>query len=419
MMKKWWKVLIVSALAASIGYAGETTIRWWVWMWDNPWQEETWTKSAKVFEEQTGIKVQIENVVWDKISEKLRAAVIAGNPPDVVMILRADTGWLAEAGFLTDLTDLAISELDLNDFRPGTVEDVTVNGRIYAIPWRRDGYALAVNMALLKEVGIYYPPNTLDEVKAYAARITAVLPDVYGWAMTLGKATATFYRWENVFYSYGGDWLSADRKAIAPNFLEAATKAFEFHADMAKYCPPSVMTDTDDDVLKLAATGKIAMWQEHLSGWRQTEALFSPEMLANIVWAYFPEGIYDPATNKSYRYTGTGGWNIAIPTGANVQAAWEFVKYWTSPENMGACVLTLPARISAMYHPRIEAIPEPFKFGALKPSLAGIPFAFVPEIRSLVWELTQQVVASKIDSKTAAQRLYNKIAEVIAKTATP
>ena len=413
--KVYWLSFLMGVLLllSGAGQAAGVTIRWWVWMWDNPWQQETWTASAQAFEQRTGIKVQIENVVWDQISDKLRAAVIAGNPPDVVMILRSDTYWLAEAGLLSDLTELAKAEIDLADFRPGTIEDVTVNGRIYAIPWRRDGYSLAVNTEILQKVGILYPPNTLDEVKAYAARVVEALPGVYGWGMCLGKKTAAFYRWENVFYSYGGDWLTPDGKSVAPNFLEAATKAFEFHAEMAKYAPPSALQDTDDDVLRLAAAGKIAMWQEHLSGWRQAQGLFTPEMLAHVQWVYFPEGKFDPATRTSYRYTGTGGWNIAIPKGApNFQAAWEFVKYWTSPENMGACVLTLPARISAMEHPRIAAIPEAFKFGALKPTLTG---PFVQDIRTLVWEQLQAVVLGTVTPQKAAETVYAKLNELLGK----
>jgi len=401
----------VLTLAVWPGLTRAETIRWWVWEWDSPWQEETWTAAVQAFEAQTGINVQIETVVWDQIASKLRAASIAGNPPDVAMILHADYAWLARGGFLADITSVAQSDLDLGDFKADALQSVTLDDRLYGLPWRRVGYALVCNTSLLKEVGILYPPNTLDELKVYAARVTESLDGVYGWGMPLGRASAAFYRWENVFFSYGGDWLNEDGTAPADNFLEAATKAFQFHLDMAKYTQPTLIEDTDDDVIRLAAAGKIAMWQDHMSAMATIEALFGSEGVKALEYAYFPEGKYDAASRTSYRYTSVGGWDIVIPAGTkSFDAAWQFVMFWVSAENMGATTLGLPTRISSMQHPRIAVIPDPFKFGAIKTTLT-VPGA--AEVKNVVWEQLQAVVLGQVSPADAAETVYNKLVDVI------
>jgi len=386
-------------------FAKEKKITWWLWHWDPAAQEQWWGKRVKIFERQTGIKVEIQTVKWDEISTKLRIASAAGNPPDVALILHWDYNWLQRGGYLMDITSRAEREIDLDDFK--AMDSVRVDGKLYALPWRRAGDALVYNAAMLRKVGIYAPPNTLAEVKRYAERVTKGIKDKYGWGMILGSVGAFSHRWESVFYSYGGEWLNKNGTDVAPSFKEAATKTYKFYQDMAKFSPPTAVSDTDEDVDRLGCAGKVAMWIDHLSGVGTINSLASKEMLKNIKYIVFPEGKYDPATNKSYRYTSVGEWDIAISAGSrNPEAAWEFVKFWTSSENMAETVLTLPARKSAMKGPRFKKIPEAFKIVGVKSTLIT---PWRKEIIDFIHQNTQKIVLGRLSPEEATKLTVEKI----------
>jgi len=409
------KILLMGMVLSLLGMVAvsKPVVQWWVWNWDSEWQAETWAAKAQEFENSTGIHIEIINQQWNKLGEKIRASSMAGNPPDVVMILHSDYSWLAASGLLKDITEIAGADIDISDFKEGALTSVSVDGKLYGLPWRRAGYALVYNADLLRQVGIHYPPNTLEEVKDYAARVTA-LGGVYGWGMPLSgtSVNGVFYRWENIFFSYGGDWLNEDKTDVDPGFLNAATASFQFHADMAKYAPPSKLEDTDDDVIRLAALGRVAMWQDHMSAVSTIDALIPPEVHKAIGYSVIPEGRYDAATNTSYRLTSVGGWDIVIPAQApNPEGAWEFLKFWVSPQNMGNTTLGLPVRISSMSNPRIAAYPEPFVQGEIKSTLAE---AFSPEVRSTVWEQAQAVVLGMSTPEQAAKILADKVKSLLA-----
>ncbi len=397
--------LLLAGVVFGIGTTGaqdQPVIKFWLWNWDSPLQQETWTQSVQKFTAETGIKVDIFTVEWDKIGEKLRAASIAGNPPDVALVLHSDYVWLARGGFLRDITEEANREMDLSDFIPSALDSVKIDGKLYGLPWRRAGYALVYNDLLFSQAGIEYPPRTLEEIKADAAIITQKLPGVYGWAMPLGRPGGAFMRWQNIFYSYGGDWLNEEKTDVAPSFMEAAVKAFQFVRDIWEFVPPSSIQDTDDDVLKMASLGKIAMWQDHLSALDSIDKLFPPELKEHIKYALFPSGV--PSMESGI--TAVGDWDIVIPKASiNLDAAWEFVKYWETGENMGE-LDQLPARKSGMSVPRIAEIPEAFRIGTTKITLSE---PFQPTIQELVVNGLQSIVLDRATPQEVAEAIAAKI----------
>jgi len=398
----------------NVAFAQEGKITFWIWHWDSPTQEQDCTKRIEIFEKQTGITVEIQTCQWNTIGEKLRAASAAGNSPDAAMILHWDYNWLQRGGILMDITSRAEAEkgIDLEDFN--ALDSVTVNGKLYAFPWIRAGNALVYNADILKRVGIYSPPNTLAEVKEYAERVTKSIKGVYGFGMILGALSPFSHRWESVLYSCGGDWLNKNATDIAPSFEEAAVETYKFYQDIAKFSPPTVLSDTDDEVDRLGCTGKIAMWIDHMSGISTIESLSSEEILKNIKYAVYPEGKYDPETNKSYRYTSVGDWDIVIPADSrNPEAAWEFMKFWASSETMAETVTTLPTRKSAMGALRFEKIPEAFKVVGVKSTLIT---PWRKEIMAFILENTQKVVLGKLSPEQASKLTIEKIREFLKKT---
>lgn len=392
-----------------VALAKQGEITWWIWHWDSPEQMELWTEITESFGDQTGIAVNIQTVQWNEISKKLAVASSAGNPPDVVMLLNWDYNWVQAAGYLADITSRAEKELDLDDFRP--LDELKVDGKLYALPWRREVKNVFYNAAVLREVGITAPPNTMAEAKQYAERVTKAVEGVYGWGMCAGLASPLAHRFESILYSYGGEWLNKNGTDVAPSFEEAAANTYKFYQDMAKSAPPSALSDTDDDVGRLAAAGKIAMWIDSMCAIPQLENLCPEEVFKHIRYGVIPEGKYDPETNKSYRYSSVTGWNIQICAGSrNPEAAWEFVKFWTSSENMVKAVQTLPGRKSSMRHPRFDKIPEAFKLVGIKSTLTA---PWRTEIADFIHETTQRIILGQVSSEEAAKLTVEKVRELL------
>jgi len=397
----------------NVAFAQEKKITFLLWNWDSPVQGQEFTKRVEIFEKQTGVTVEIQHVAWNELAEKLRVVSLAGNPPDVVMTRNADYAWLAKGGILMDITSRADTdkEINLEDFN--TLGELRLDGKLYALPVRRGGPNLVYNADLLKKVGIYYPPNTLAEVKEYAERVTKGIDGVYGYGLILGASGPFSNRWQSAFYSYGGEWLNKDGTDVASSFEEAALEAYKFYQDMAKFSPPTALSDDNDDAARLGATGKVAMWRDDTAVVTKLANLCSEEILKNIKYAIHPEGKYDPETNTSYRYTAVGGWNIVISAGShNPEAAWEFMKFWASSENIAEVSYGIPDRKSALDAPRFAAIPEAFKEAQAKTVLT-MPWA--EELNNLIFENTQKIVLGKLSLEQATKLTVEKIRELLNK----
>lgn len=93
-----------------------------------------------------------------------------GNPPDVMMVDMPLVKVWGDAGFLQDFgTDGEWYGRVPEDLRTA----ITLDGKAYMLPLELIGMGLFTNMGLLKAVGIEAPPQTIDDVKAACAALSA------------------------------------------------------------------------------------------------------------------------------------------------------------------------------------------------------------------------------------------------------
>lgn len=409
-MKRTARSLLAAAAFLAAGSAlAQDQITWWTWNWDSTWQEENWTKKAQEYAAANGVKLEIRTMPWNELGPGIRTASGADRVGDVVMVPHSDYLWLARSGLLKDITGLVNADLDPKDIIPTVYEGMQVDGKVYGVPERRAGYALVYNDAILKEAGVAKVPETLDEVIAAAKLITEKVPGKFGWGMPLMPTGNAFNRWENIFYTYGGSWLNADKTGIPDDFVEKATAAFQFHKDIAPYTPPSHLEDTNDDLVRFASQGLVGLWQNTLSSVSTMKEITPPEMLASIKYAPFPAGI-----PGNLGVTSVNGWDVVVPAGApNAAAGEKFLAFWTSSQNMGDTTLTLPARLSAMSNPRIAAYPAPFLGGKGKDTLSE---TWAGDVRGVVWESLQGVVLGEVEPADAATKVAEAVKAGIAKS---
>ncbi len=92
--------------------------------------------------------------------QQFLTSVASGNPPDLAYMGRDILSTYAVRGALMPLTDcIANHEIDMSQYRPVAVEQVTVNGEVYGIPEFYNNIMLMINTAAVEEAGL-----TVDEI---------------------------------------------------------------------------------------------------------------------------------------------------------------------------------------------------------------------------------------------------------------
>ena len=165
-MKKTMRfALAAAALCATM--AGSTALAdTTITFWDGNWNEASFEKIQELWnKENPDIKIEAEFLVDNGMSDKYMLALQNGTAADVVACALDWTTTFGNAGLLAPLDDYAAADgVDLNQYVQGAINASTVNGKLYALPFRSETYALYYNKDILAAAGFDKAPETWDEV---------------------------------------------------------------------------------------------------------------------------------------------------------------------------------------------------------------------------------------------------------------
>jgi multiple sugar transport system substrate-binding protein len=128
--------------------------------------------------ENPGTKVSQNVVAWPGYPQ-LTAQVAARDPPDVVTMHSGVISDYAAKGLLEPVEPiLREAGIDPASFTPASLRAVTINERIYGLPWDTHGGLFHVNLALFKQAGLMRNgkpilPRSADEFLAQARQFKA------------------------------------------------------------------------------------------------------------------------------------------------------------------------------------------------------------------------------------------------------
>lgn len=121
------------------------------------------------FTKETGIEVEVSEVGWDDIREKLATAA-TGNK-NVADVVEVDWSWVGEFKAAGWLEPLKISDADKEDFL--TLDTFTVDDEILALPYSNDYRIAYYNKDQFAKAGINEAPKTYAEVLEDAKALKA------------------------------------------------------------------------------------------------------------------------------------------------------------------------------------------------------------------------------------------------------
>ncbi|MPV51440.1 extracellular solute-binding protein [Pseudactinotalea sp. HY160] len=267
-----------------------------------------------------------ENDLRDAVTKDVATQ---GGQYDIVTVGSYEVPMWAQNDWLVDLTDMAGSDADydVDDLLPPIRTLLTVDEKLYAVPFYGESSFLMYNKDIISEAGLTVPENpTWQEVGEMARQVDnddhvgICLRGKPGWGEIFAPLTT-------VVQTFGGNWFDADWNATvnAPEFVEAVKFWTELTKDAGESDPVSTGFT---ECLNLFTQGKAAFWYDATSAAGSVESPDLSDVAGNVGYVHAPVVETD---ESGWLWS----WNLAIPkTSQKQEAAWEFVSWATSKEYM-------------------------------------------------------------------------------------
>jgi multiple sugar transport system substrate-binding protein len=329
---------------------------------------------SPLYEQRTGIKIEIVEFPYDQLFEKLVTTFRANTPTyDLVMM---DDPWMPKFG-----TEESLQPLDSSY---GFKRDPDIPDVVYEVgtwppprgpvpPAARGKAQHLIGITIVGNVEMFMyrsdlgpAPKTWDEVKANADKNKK--PNFWGYVVR-GKATNPIVAdFLPILWSFGGDIFDQNWNVTIDN--AASLRAVKFLVQELKaFAPPGSESIDAADRSRLMAIGQAyqtTVWPGEI-----TEIVENPQVSqVKGKVAYIPM----PAGPSGKGIGMMGNWLLGIPKASqNGQAAADFITWLTSSETQRIYVDNggIPARKSILNDPALNA-KNPY-FAALAKSLEAVP----------------------------------------------
>ncbi len=285
--------------------------------WDDAETLDFQQKMVDKFNSQNNnIEVVIESY-GDNYDTKIIASMGSKDAPDVMYMWN----YPAYADGLLPLDDLIESEGA--DFKANFYDALwnynSYEGVTLGIPVGYTTHVVYYNKDLLDQAGVAYPTAewTWEDLKAASEKLTNSEEKIYGMAFPIQPDP---YDYEMFAWSNGGAYVDEQGNPAGILNSEKTAEPFQFFQDMLK---SGIAIGTDDYGQESFSMGKVAMFMN--GSWSITKL---QKAGLNFGVQVLPR--FDAAIPSASILSSSG---VAISgTTEHKDAAWEFVKYWTSEE---------------------------------------------------------------------------------------
>jgi multiple sugar transport system substrate-binding protein len=332
-------------------------------------------KLKKEFEDETGIKVEVERYEAEAVLQKIAFDLNSKEGRyDLIIQVYFDMGRLVTQQQVTPVStfyenpNLHNPDFDpMTDLFPVWKTMGWYDGKAYGYPamvltmytwYRNDLFSDPSEQKAFKEKYGYdlKAPDTWDQYKQIAEFFNRPGEGMYGTLVQGKKHMALWQEYINFLYSFGGAILETDDPSkygpIVINSPEAI-EATEYYKSLLAFSPPDSLNFTWDDALALMQQGKVAMclmWTDSTYGLEDPE---QSKVAGKMGYAMAPAG---PAG----RTHEIGGQSFYVPTTSkNPEAAYLFMEWIMGREvqieqqKLGGA----SARVSTYEEPEVLALP--------------------------------------------------------------
>jgi multiple sugar transport system substrate-binding protein len=350
----------------------------------------------------------------DYALQKVLAAIAAGNPPDISYLYGSWSANIATTPALAPLTRYIAQDPSFgwNDFWGVERGVASVKGKLVGVPALVDNLALVYNKKLFAQAGLAPPtPNwTWTDFQNAAVKLTNAAKKQFGWAYVNDGSEDTVWRFWAMLWQAGGSILAPGNKQAAFD-SPAGVQALTLLQNLSR--KQSIYLDTGSgNYIGLFNSGHIGMlWT-------------GPWDLAQIAGSQVSFGVQIlPGDLNHQTIAGPDNWVVFDNGSARSHAAYEFLKWFTSPAiNLEWCLRTgdLPIRAATTKLPGFKQYLAKYPGDRvwvqnLNNALQARPvLASYPKISTAIGQAVQSVLLGKASPQQALSSASQQVNGILA-----
>lgn len=311
------------------GDGEKTTLTFWCHE-NEPWIKSYEAMAEKFEEANPEYDVVVESYPMSVYGDKIQTALADGTGgPDVIAIWGGMAPAYIKSDGLSAVPDELAADMD-EDFMEPTVGIYKKSGTYYGVPmeYNLEYGGMVVNKKLFEEAGLEYP-ETWEELRSVSKQVAKVNGDVVemgGFECIDGDALINNFL--AMILQQGGSYLEEDGSVnfATEEGINAANELLSIVKDgectlenlsAGEYC--------FNDVFQSKG------FMSSVGTWAIGEGTDSYELTYGEDFEYVPV----PQYGDEMAFTSESGWGLIVPANsANVDAAWDYVKFFTDPDNL-------------------------------------------------------------------------------------
>ena len=336
---------------------GKTTLTFWCHQ-NEPWVKSYEEMAEKFEKENPEYTVDVQDYPYDVYNEKIQTAITSSTAgPDIIAVWGGMAPNFIGTDALSEVPEDLAKELD-EDYMEPTVGSYKKNGKYYGVPmeYNLEYGGMVVNKKLFDEAGLSYP-TTWEELRNVSGSVSVQngdLVEMKGFEMF--DTDSLICNYLAMILQQGGQYLEEDDSV---NFAttEGVTAMNEI-LDMIKNgeCDLTHLTDGEycfNDVYQDKG------YMASVGSWAIGEGTDTYDLEYGTDFEY----VSVPQYGSQMAFASETGWGLIVPENSkNKDAAWEFISFFSEPENLvehNIAGSQLPPRKSLLTHEKyIEEMPQ-------------------------------------------------------------
>jgi ABC-type glycerol-3-phosphate transport system substrate-binding protein len=315
---------------------------------NDQWITDNYRAAFDEYEKQNpGVTVRMEGFPWTTLINKLEAAHLSGEVPDLIRLDTSSIAVAAGKGIAQKVTDL-IDPSFFNDFLAPSLLPYTVQGEMYGVPVDVSTRLIVYNKKHFEEAGITKVPETFEEFVDTAKKLTK--DGRFGYGMGSKAGIGVMLGFAPFLYAAGGDFLNADMTKCVLDSPEGVA-AFRYMDELmvkAGVTPPGELERDRGEMTALFDNKTLSMVQGGLWDIDRLK-LAAPDIEYGMMM--FPG-------SKVRSGNVIAGWGFVVPTKAeHKEAAAKLLRWLVDADNIGISaplVISLPGNKGLLAHDRFK-----------------------------------------------------------------
>ncbi|XQQ06431.1 MAG: ABC transporter substrate-binding protein [Leptolyngbya sp. IPPAS B-1204] len=201
-------VCLIGLTACRAGVAANNVTHLTLWHGVNPPPNRDVLQRLVDRFNQTHPQIQVESLYvgqGDQQIPKILSAVVGGVPPNLLWYAPMLTGQLVELDAIVPLEDWLDPLPIKQDIDPTLFESMQWEGHLWSVPFSVNNVGVFYRPSLFAAAGTTELPQTWNDFRQVARRLTNPQTDQYGLLLPLGKGEWTVFMWLPFLWSGGGE----------------------------------------------------------------------------------------------------------------------------------------------------------------------------------------------------------------------